>query len=161
MTFLKPYSFPTMFDDIWESSTGELGRIRFPRYSDSFNSILNDVLTHVDKTIESNAVSSFKVKSFVDVINTNDCHETRYSFYVPGLKREELSVELVDKNLKLSIKHDESKPKRTTIVEDTIIYKLDDICDTSDNAVSTSLENGVLTVTFKHKPNQAQNRKLL
>lgn len=98
------------------------------------------------------------VRSYVDVREG----ETQFQFYVPGAKREEITTTLTkDKVLEFELKCGENSRTRLKHEKQVIRHKLSDICDTSEDATHVDLSDGILTVTFKHKGIELNNRRLL
>lgn len=98
------------------------------------------------------------VKSYVDVREG----ETQFQFYVPGAKREEITTTLTkDRILECEVTCGEGSRARLKHEKQVIRHKLSDNCDSSVDATTVDLSDGILTVTFKHKGTELNSRRLL
>lgn len=69
---------------------------------------------------------------------------------LPGVKREELTVEVVENDLVISHKHSEGEKANRFVSEFTQRYQLSDSID--KDSVEAALTDGVLTVSLKKLP---------
>lgn len=139
-----------LFDDSWFFSNMPFDNI-FDNFVSSFNKGTDRIFT----------------KQSVNYINyktTEDKYEI--NVVVPGFKKEDVSIELVDNiivitaNSKTDANKDDSNHKRSSIAQSKVKQSIKIPRDINPEEITTSLENGILSITVPRNKDAKSAKKI-
>ncbi len=126
---------------------------------EDFYNMLDDFFNNKWSTNKLNSRDSFKIDS------QEDDKEYIVEANLPGVKKEEINIELNDGKLKISVKRDETinEEKKNYVYKESRYCSMSRsvyLADSKSDGVKAKLDNGILYITIP-KEQKANNTKII